>query len=121
MSATNWTVVILHVTLILGLLALGFSAMSTNPAFIVPTWVPCLFFIMAGLFLLGLIAYLIYVKVSNRRKTESQDISAFKAGGRGKISVKNADLDGYDNVASAEEQSTIEIDGLTAKRKDADL
>ena len=52
---------------ILALLGLGFAAMSTNPSFTVPTWVPYLFFSLAGLVLFWLIAYLCWIWHKDKR------------------------------------------------------
>ena len=59
MTTKKWKITVAGITVILGLLALGFAAMSTNPPFIVPNWVPTLFFILAGICFVALVTYLI--------------------------------------------------------------
>ena len=54
MSANKWGLV----ATILALVGLGFAAMSTNPPFTVPDWVPYAFFVAAGLVTLWLIILL---------------------------------------------------------------
>ncbi|MDD5311466.1 MAG: hypothetical protein PHO26_00325 [Dehalococcoidia bacterium] len=51
------------VIVILTLVGLGFAAMSTNPLFVVPIWVPVLFFILAGLTILALVIYVLFPKI----------------------------------------------------------
>jgi len=67
MSANKWALL----TTALALAGLGFAAMSTNPPFNVPHWVPSAFFVAAGIAFLWLIILLIRGNISKRLKTEA--------------------------------------------------
>jgi hypothetical protein len=60
MTKQKWIVISIVVPIILVLVGLGFAAMSTNTSFKVPTWVPVLFFIVAGLLTMALVSHLIW-------------------------------------------------------------
>ena len=60
MTKQKWTVTGIAVTIIIALIGLGFAAMSVNPPFTVPTWVPILFFIIAGLVIITIMSYLMW-------------------------------------------------------------
>ncbi len=60
MTKQKLVVTSIAVPVILALITLGFAAMSTNPPFTVPTWVPTLFFILTGVVTIALVCYLIW-------------------------------------------------------------
>lgn len=51
----------------LALVGLGFAAMSTNPPFTVPAWLPTLFFALAALVALALLVYLAWGLIARMR------------------------------------------------------
>lgn len=71
MTGKQWTVLGILLGAVLALAALGFAAMSTNPPFVVATWVPTLFFIASGIVFACSIGYLIYCK--KKKKEEQSD------------------------------------------------
>lgn len=62
MTKKNWQTAGWLLGVTLTLIALGFAAMSTNPPFTVPNWVPTVFFALAGLVFLTLIIYMLFPK-----------------------------------------------------------
>jgi hypothetical protein len=72
MNGKQWTVFGILLGAALALAALGFAAMSTNPPFVVATWVPTLFFIASGIVFACSIGYLIYFK-KKRTREQSDD------------------------------------------------
>lgn len=78
MTKQKWIVLAAVATIIFALVGLGFAAMSTNPPFIVPTWVPILFFILAGLATFALVAYLMWeliIRIPLRFQTPIKNIT----------------------------------------------
>jgi len=75
MTTKQWTVISILIGLILGFLGLGFAAMSTNAPFMIPTWVPYLFFALAFLVFIALVSYLSHIWYKNKharpRKSET--------------------------------------------------
>ena len=75
MSANKWALLATTLTLV----ALGFAAMSTNPSFNIPIWVPYTFFIAAAITFLWLITLLIRrkkpIKASNQTVIPSNNIA----------------------------------------------
>ncbi|MDP2743606.1 MAG: hypothetical protein Q8P00_00880, partial [Dehalococcoidia bacterium] len=53
-------ITIAAITFILTLVGLGLAAMAVNPPFTVPTWLPMLFFALAGLMSIALVFYLMW-------------------------------------------------------------
>jgi hypothetical protein len=68
MTANQWALLMV----ILALLGLGFAAMSTNPSFTIPNWIPTFFFIAAGLMSLWFIV-LVFIRRS-RLKVAIQNV-----------------------------------------------
>ncbi|MFH1651455.1 MAG: hypothetical protein ABID87_05095 [Chloroflexota bacterium] len=66
MGGKHWTIFGLFITISLALAGLGFAAMSTNPPFSMPEWVPSTFFVTAGIMFVLSIVYLFYVSISNK-------------------------------------------------------
>lgn len=91
----KWALVGWLILAIFSLLALGFAAMSTNPLFVVPAWVPCLFFTLAGLVFLGLIAYLlqIWYKGKKAKLLSITVLSAYQSDKPLKKEVINVDVE----------------------------
>lgn len=88
MDATTkrWMLVPTLLTLSLTLIALGFAAMSTNPAFVIPNWLPLVFFIMAGGIIIWLFVYLVSgrnddIKLRKKRREIANKLSEFYLSG----------------------------------------
>jgi len=60
MTKQKWVVLLTAGSTILVIVGLGFAAMSTNPPFTVPLWLPTAFFSLAGLMTIALVAYLMW-------------------------------------------------------------
>lgn len=76
-TAKRWAVLGLGVTLAIGFAGLGFAAMSTNPPFAIPEWLPIVLFILAGISLFATAIYLFIIrkrKTSRRKKSKKQAI-----------------------------------------------
>ena len=95
MTANKWGLV----ATILTLAGLGFAAMSTNPLFAVPSWVPIVFFILAGLTLLWLIILLIKDRVKKGGKMETEE--------KYKSIVKDSEF--HAKVGNADKASAMEV------------
>lgn len=65
MTKTKWVIAL--ITIILAFAGLGFAAMSTSPPFTVPTWIPVMCFILAGIGVLVLICFLTWPLIKRLR------------------------------------------------------
>jgi membrane protein implicated in regulation of membrane protease activity len=70
MTSNDWTVIGILAAVVLALIGLGFAAMSTNAPFVVPVWVPYVFFALAVLALIALIVYICVVR-SKKKQAKS--------------------------------------------------
>lgn len=68
MTGKQWTIFGILVAASLGLAALGFAAMSTNPPFTVLGWVPMVFFIAAGIVFIFSLGYMFHGTFDITRK-----------------------------------------------------
>jgi len=68
MTKQKWIVLSVATPVILALVGLGFAAMSTNPPFTVPFWLPTLFFALAGMVTLILVIFLIWPMINRMRE-----------------------------------------------------
>lgn len=76
MNSKQWTVFGILLAATLALVGLGFAAMSTNPPFIVPEWVPVLFFVAGGIVLFISIGYMVYAFINKDKSADYKgDIS----------------------------------------------
>ena len=77
MSGRQWTIFGILIAVALGLAGLGFAAMSTNPPFTVPAWLPTTFFVVAGSLFIFSLAHLIFNVANNKKEkrenTQSSD------------------------------------------------
>lgn len=86
-------------TVVLALIALGFAAMSTNTSFTIASWIPTLFFLLAAVVAVGIIAYLVYGVVSESRGRKKRKMIAeglsnlFLSGEETKERIRNRDGD----------------------------
>ncbi|MGD1118162.1 MAG: hypothetical protein ABR886_01580 [Dehalococcoidales bacterium] len=81
-TTKKWILVPTILTLALALIALGFAAMSTSPNFAIPSWLPMVFFTLAGVIIIWLFIYLIRgrnedVKLRLRRKAIADKLAEF--------------------------------------------
>lgn len=91
MTANKWGLV----ATILALVGLGFAAMSINPPFAIPSWVPSIFFVAAGITLLWLIILL-------RKNKKNKQIEAIKPERELKIGAKVQGVRSYGYYDKAE-------------------
>ncbi len=64
MTKQKWIATATVSGVILTLIGLGFAAMSTNPPFVIPDFIPWLFFSLASLVTLALIVYLTWERIT---------------------------------------------------------
>lgn len=69
MSGNKWALL----TTALALAGLGFAAMSTNPPFYIPSWVPIVFFVLAGISFIWLIILFLKGKI-NKKQIEIREL-----------------------------------------------
>ncbi len=67
MTTIKWKIAVIIISPLLPLIALGFAAMSTNPSFTIPSWVPLLFFVLAGIDILVVGFYLLFPMIRRIR------------------------------------------------------
>ncbi|MFC2047361.1 hypothetical protein ACFLTK_03710 [Chloroflexota bacterium] len=79
MTTKRWAAVGLGVTLTLGFAALGFAAMSTNPPFLVPDWVPIALFIASGISALVTVVYLLAVRNKEIKLKNTELLAGIKS------------------------------------------
>lgn len=67
MTKQKWIVTGIGIPIFLATVGLGFAAMSTNPPFIIPFWLPLLFFILAVFEFIALGVYLLWAFLTQFR------------------------------------------------------
>lgn len=60
MTKRKWTVTAFGLTLIVAVASLGFAAMSVNPPYTTPKWLPWALFVLTGTLIIALISYLFF-------------------------------------------------------------
>jgi hypothetical protein len=94
-----------------GILAgLGFAAMSINPPFTIPEWLPTVFFTSAGCAFLLSIGYLIYNIINQSKKTALQ--KKYEANPQGKDTYEEIKQDVIRNIQSGK----IKVKGIISDR-----